>query len=707
MKVLTKKALRVFNVLENYREGSDDILDALLPFFEQVFEDIDGKIYDPNEFATQVSSLYHWNFSSDIAEEFTPNFERKGWIKPIAKSKGVYKVDCPKKEANTEDNSEIDVKEKLLNLSTKFAEFISELAPLTAYNKTTDELSDIIIEWLVSADAYSEEVLEYSVNTSENEEGKLGLFIDIPDSSSLSSEDRYLAARFVKKIIEEDSTDAVDLCKIASIGLLTEVVQDFQHPTSRIEKTNLTIYLDAPIAMDFLGVSGKAAKNNITNILNGVLEIGGNLKICRVSIDEIKGALTGVLKRTPAERTGPTADAIRKHEVLEAYVREVAIDPSRFLEKSGVEIDEKTISQKPSEHCFFPTEAYDDLMGQMTFHNEINRREHDAIVMTNIMRRRRNSHSRDLFSANYVMLTRNGLLAQFANRYCKVNGHIDSNSIGPIIHQRQLATAIWLRTGYNHNSEEIPKRYILSACEKVLEVKKGLIASLKKASATFNPEQAEQFELLLTEDRSIQHIQDKTLGMSGIVSANDPDLLIATLHDGLSSEIRAQSEAEVADIKQQASTRIRSATIGRKNAEEKVAALNDNLNSLSNEDKDIINNTIARATNFGENSKHIIKVCYSILMVVFAIFLWFEDSLTAGTLKTVLTFLFGFIIPVASFALPISEKPLGISYLAEQCMKYKFNKIIQNNKLQSKFDKFDISMDKMNISISLKTPKEN
>jgi hypothetical protein len=58
MAALSKRALRVFAVLEAYRDGaSGDVLDALLPFFEPILADLTGKILNPEAFAETVRSF--------------------------------------------------------------------------------------------------------------------------------------------------------------------------------------------------------------------------------------------------------------------------------------------------------------------------------------------------------------------------------------------------------------------------------------------------------------------------------------------------------------------------------------------------------------------------------------------------------------------------------------------------------------------------
>lgn len=80
MKNLTRSALNVFAILENFKDGSSDILDSLAPFFEPILQQHRGELFVPEEFAMQVQNAYKWNFLPDIAEEFIPRFISRGWL---------------------------------------------------------------------------------------------------------------------------------------------------------------------------------------------------------------------------------------------------------------------------------------------------------------------------------------------------------------------------------------------------------------------------------------------------------------------------------------------------------------------------------------------------------------------------------------------------------------------------------------------------
>src|ERR1700733_358525 len=82
MSSVTRHALRVYSALSSLKGSGDDILDALIPFFEPVLEIMNGKIFDPRLFAVGVQKLYPWRFTTDIAEHFHTSTSRQGIFDP-------------------------------------------------------------------------------------------------------------------------------------------------------------------------------------------------------------------------------------------------------------------------------------------------------------------------------------------------------------------------------------------------------------------------------------------------------------------------------------------------------------------------------------------------------------------------------------------------------------------------------------------------
>jgi hypothetical protein len=78
MSSVTRRALRVYAALSELQPGQQDVLDALIPFFEPILEVMDGKFFDPRLFALGVQKVYRWRFTADIAAQLIPRLKRAG-----------------------------------------------------------------------------------------------------------------------------------------------------------------------------------------------------------------------------------------------------------------------------------------------------------------------------------------------------------------------------------------------------------------------------------------------------------------------------------------------------------------------------------------------------------------------------------------------------------------------------------------------------
>ena len=360
--------------------------------------------------------------------------------------------------------------------------------------------------------------------------------VEVPNITSLTDEERFLCARFVQRELREGGSTSETLARIASIGLLTEVVQDFVRPTDAVKHTDLVVYLDSPIALEFLGVSGRAARENTVPLVRELQRIGAQVRIFAQSLDEMRAALSAVLQNP--QPTGPTAQTLARGEVLREYVSQVANDPTQFLEDEGVAVYHRTLDQVPSEEKYFTLENRDAIIDAQAFQQSSSARYHDAYITTLVMRQRRGRTARDIFKSKFIVMTKNNSLAQVVRKSCIEMGLLGTSEIPPVVHRRVLSTAMWLRTGLGADDLEVPKRMLLAGCEQVLAVRKGVVDAVKKMTdALGDEEKSRQLDILIQKDRSAQMLMDKTLGAPSVVTEENLSFLFEEmLHPHLEQE---------------------------------------------------------------------------------------------------------------------------------------------------------------------------
>jgi hypothetical protein len=216
-----------------------------------------------------------------------------------------------------------------------------------------------------------------------------------------------MCARFVKQICIERPKFVSHLARLASIGLLTEVVEDFAKPIAPPGQVNLTIAVDAPLALDFLGCSGKALQQDVKRIFDALKAINCAFIVFPVTCEEMRRNLNSMLSKRPNERYGYTHDALVRREVLPEYVQAVAKNPEMALESAGIQVKPLSLDQFPNSHSFFDRARYEDFFSSVYWVDDVPPREHDATCLALLVRLRAGKHHSDLFRCGYVLVTRN------------------------------------------------------------------------------------------------------------------------------------------------------------------------------------------------------------------------------------------------------------------------------------------------------------
>lgn len=278
---LSQRAVRVFAAVEVLRDSQADIRHALASLFEPDLAKFDGQVFDGQKLADEINSQYHLGITTDVAEGFAPIFEEKKWLSKVVDGTNVaYIVTC---QSYSEIPKELTkFADQVTELARRFREFILEISPLNKIQKNDSELIDDLVEWLLTLDRANESELK-SASTSYRVGKKIVLDLSERSEGGAHSEADFLSARFVDQLFKEKSPFIPLLIELAEVGLVTEVVRDFQRPIGPVRQSDLVVYLDAPLALDYLGLSGTAPKASVEAVLNGVKKLGGSIRVFDVT----------------------------------------------------------------------------------------------------------------------------------------------------------------------------------------------------------------------------------------------------------------------------------------------------------------------------------------------------------------------------------------------------------------------------------------
>lgn len=540
MATITRHALRVYSALSALKGPDGDVLDSLIPFFEDILRLTHNKIFDPAVFAAGIRKQYSWRFTKEIAEEFIPRLLKLGYLKRVPLgNEAAYVVDfsSPPPQQDSED-----IRVLFETVITEFERFSPRVTDLFTYSRSRDELADILIRFLVRSNVFGQDGV---YNPTQNEDGQLK---DIEEGGRhLDSADEYISARFVRHIADTRKELLPVLSRLSAIGLLTEVVDDFVKPISTAPHADLSIVLDAPLALDYLGLSGTSIHKDTTTIFNALRDIGCRLFVFPVTCEEMSRNLNSMLARQHG-RFGPTHDAIVRGEVIIDYVRAVANRPEEALEKVGIQIKPIDTISFPNSHKYFTEQESDDFLSRIGWGSDVAAKDHDRTCLTLLMRLREGKQSSDIFKTKYVFATRNTTFSRVSKDYCVQSRKLNYRQEGPVVHHRELATVAWLRTGLGA-AENIPRNSLVATCDRVLRTRPEVTNAIRTKILEYTPDKADQFELLLQDQRSVRRMADLTLNDEHIVTADNAQHLLDSMRQAIAEEVQAKATEEIAEAK--------------------------------------------------------------------------------------------------------------------------------------------------------------
>lgn len=535
-------AVRVLSVLGAGGESSQDPLGSLKPFFEPIVRDLAGEIFDSVTVADHLNDTYYWRIPSDVVEAMTPRFEEWGWLEQVLDGEKKAYLVSSKIESEGADVAHGAVFDDIKN---QFSKFVT--THFSERCETPDELVDLLIEWLVSVDGFSVDRLTKHITAIRKDES--GKFIteveQPPGTNSLTREQTYMCARFARHLFDRNDPLKETLCKFAQVGLLTEVVHDFANPSAKVENVNLVVYLDSPLALDALGMSGDAAKQSVSIVLDGLRQIGASVCVLRHSISELQASLKGVLGREIKDRTGPTADAMKRGEITARQVAAVQAGTESYLAKINISVDERTLSSYPSSHKYFSREIYTELLSTYKGWQDNDLAcEHDSTLVAVVMRRRGDLKAHDFLKSGHLAVSRNGTVIADAERLCLRHNLIARGQVPPVVHFRSLSTMAWLRTGFA-NGDKLSRSMLLASCNRILSLNPKLVIQAIEKAKEHAADEVEDLEMLLSIERSSLALSDATYGDARVLGYKDIGEIIHSMNEALVEERVAERTSEL------------------------------------------------------------------------------------------------------------------------------------------------------------------
>jgi hypothetical protein len=234
-----------------------DVLDALCYFFVPLLEKWRGQPVTANFLARGAKIIYGWNLTEAVGQSFLERLRALVLVTPAENGARVL-LSTPA-DADASAAPAPEASSFLEEVVAKFEAFPLIREDLINRHLTTEQLSEILVRFLVSLDAYSSDGIARELRTRlQRLQRVAGSQVFSEELSIFTQEQTYLCARFIRELSSTDPDLTSKLSSIAGAGLLAELVEDFRKPTSITASSETTIILDAPFALSLLGAFGAA-----------------------------------------------------------------------------------------------------------------------------------------------------------------------------------------------------------------------------------------------------------------------------------------------------------------------------------------------------------------------------------------------------------------------------------------------------------------
>lgn len=538
-------AVRVNAVLSAFRDNENsDVIDALCYFYVPILDKLHGKPVTASLLAKAAKLIYGWNLTESVGHVFVERLVAQGHLVEEQKNGQTVFVAQPSPELAAD--VETSIQDSFDQVTELFGEFDLVSGDLIYRQLTREQLGDLLVRFLISLDAYSNNEISASLKSGDITNGERSALQELTnDVSVLSQSETHVCARFVQWLSKDQPELAEKLSLFVAAGLLAELVEDFRKPSALETKSETTFFLDGPMLLGLIGTSGAALQEEARTIVDALRSIGCRIQVFGESCREAERVLTSYLKASPSDRHGRTHTAVVKGEVDRAYVQTVASDIEAAAEKFGVNVRDYSLDAFPNDQKYFDSERNTDVYSFLSWDNPL-AREHDAFAVTAIMRMRHGRHKNDPLQNSHVFISSNEKLVRKAREYCLQSQLVRETQCGPVVDTRDLATIAWLRTGFE-NSEKLPTSHMLAQCERVLRVRKDVIENARQQVAKFTPEKVEQFELLLQDNRAVSYLMDTARGSSSPFDPERDQELLDRMLDAAIKVVRDETDAKLSE----------------------------------------------------------------------------------------------------------------------------------------------------------------
>lgn len=370
---------------------------------------------------------------------------------------------------------------------------------------------------------------------------------ETPASSSSFTGEKWkksLISDYILHHTGEDGTLPPLLTRLAELCLLRNVVDQLGTQKRLSCRSSLRAILDAPLVLFAIGASGKQQQKSIQATLETAKSLGVQITLLPTSIMEMKRVLNGTLSREHSERTGLTAAAIRRGDLLENIASDMRSNPEKYAKNEGITLLTRTLETFPQEEHFFTEQEYKDFsVTASTWSNNEAAEFHDAECLTIAVRARGGKHDRNMFQNKYVFLTNNWRFVTSARRMCLETFKINESSCPPVLHFDTFAANVWISGGFEKN-KTIPSRTLLAACERAISGHQSILSKTSDLIKKLQLTDDETLDLFLEDRDCVDAIVSQVGYDPSLINEENVSVLVDVAKAAIAKDVATKAAAE-------------------------------------------------------------------------------------------------------------------------------------------------------------------
>jgi hypothetical protein len=561
------RSVLAFAYLADHYARTADLATGLVPLFAPIVSRLEGRRFEPAEFAAGVKELYGISMHPYAAEALAPMLARSGMLNEKRYSPGASSYHYAKCSLPEIPFTESDVQ----RVCSAFHDFACSKLSAVGLSASVAETQDAFLSRLTRPQ-FMRIILRPDREQVSAKTLTLKRSQDKDDEVGPEGHFDYLVARFLTETIVGDTKEAELMVGISSGALLSQVVLDLRDPPKHGEHLpGLKVVIDTSLICDALDLGLEHAQPYAKLLIEQVKQAGAEPVIFDYTLDEIRRVLRSPLENYEQRRAvfGPLGRRLMHRATFPALLRRAISTVRADVEQLGVRVMEYDSADRQRDRAHFTETLEREMSGRLGDYPTESARDHDARAIADILRLRGPDRASSLRAAKYVFVTRNGRLAALSRRFLDDRALAARDYFPPCITDRFLSGLLWIALGGGEN--RLSRLQLVANCSAVLVPRREVVSRMHGFLADLTPQSVEKFDALMTNERIENFLMDRTMADPMVITENNFEAIYEELEEEAAHKVAAKKDAEIERLRAEHAAQTEALTERHRAERERVA----------------------------------------------------------------------------------------------------------------------------------------